>query len=197
MANENKLLALLPRYFQEIENFATLCEVEWGDFFDLRFDGQAVNDNNFVQTCDEDMLAAMRSLLGIVWFTQFTTDELREVVLNQLAELGPFSEPALRKALARIMKAAGYEVPEGYEEYPDGFVLTVFPEEYRIEITIFSGRSGVLEVVKGLLHRWLPAHFEYTLSQVVKHTPTVESFWSGYIDQAADIGLMLDARAGE
>ena len=305
---ENKLYGLLPKYFQDIENFFTLTEIENLEFIDLESWSDRVNSNNFIQTCDAPTLYSLKNLLGLIWFSQFDTEELREFVLAQMAERGPFSEKALRNMLSRIMEAAGFEVPDeleilkanslsfnirenyairnadgayvksngrystylmrvypGYsyrlkapagmsaraffyasgtsssyidktgsavdqvitipddcnyvgiqpyqsgtsaslpypgglyitpmqffEDAEKGYTMTIYPSRYHIDFCIFSGRSGVLDVVKGLLHRWLPAHIGYSIRQVVKHTPSVTEYQGGAVGISSRVGIDID-----
>jgi len=82
----------LPSFYDEICEMATLAETENAAFRQLSEDIQRVINNQFIQTCDMDIIHFFERRLGIrPDFAIETPEERRKRVLNRLATRRPFT----------------------------------------------------------------------------------------------------------
>lgn len=106
--NRDELVAMLPKWFQQIIEYPEIMAA-WADALSA-FDGniKALWENQYIQTCDEATISMYEHLLGITPSGTDTLEYRRQMVLNKVAMVAPYTEGYLRTQLDEMFGADGY-----------------------------------------------------------------------------------------
>ena len=149
---EEVLKQQLPRYFRPIIEFGEILKAHGYSLDKLDETSEKVKDNNYIATCDEDMIAYYEKLLGITYRFGDTMEYRRARVLQKYNTIVPFSIEFLRDKLTELYGEDGYE-------------MSVDSAACKLKIKVTSDRYGAIDLLYDLLWDVVPAHIQILANQ--------------------------------
>jgi len=146
------LLSLLPPYFKAIKDFVAIMETENIELEKFEIYLWLVQDNFFIQTCDEATLRYHETLLKIKVSQGDTIDFRRLRVLNRYNNKPPLTLPVLKERLNMLVGVGDYIVDIDYGNY-------------HLTLTVNSGVYGIIDELIYTLIYMLPAHLTFKIIQ--------------------------------
>lgn len=144
---EETLRGQLPEYFRPIIEFREILKAHGYSLDKLDETSEKVKDNNYIATCDEDMIAYYEKLLGITYRFGDTMEYRRARVLQKYNTIVPFSIEFLRDKLTELYGEDGYE-------------MSVDSASCKLKIKVTSDRYGAIDLLYDLLWDVVPAHIQ-------------------------------------
>ena len=149
---EETLRGQLPEYFRPIIEFREILKAHGYSLDKLDETSEKVKDNNYIATCDEDMIAYYEKLLGITYRFGDTMEYRRARVLQKYNTIVPFSIEFLRDKLTELYGEDGYE-------------MSVDSASCKLKIKATSDRYGAIDLLYDLLWDVVPAHIQILANQ--------------------------------
>lgn len=148
------LKMLLPEWFKDILEFNRLLEAEELELEEVENSIQAVRNNCFIQTADENTILLYEKRFGITYQYGETLEYRKSRILQRYNTVVPFSIGFLRNRLTELYGS-------------DGYVLTVNSKTCILTIKVTSDRYGAVNLLYDLLWDIIPAHIEIIANQQV------------------------------
>ncbi len=142
----------LPRYFRPIIEFQEIIKAHGYGLGKVEEVMARLQANFYILTCDELTIVYYERLLGIAYRIGDSLDFRRIRVLQKLNLITPFTIGFLRERLTELYGKEGY-------------ILSVNPETYTLNIKVTSDRYGAIDLLYGLLLDILPAHLQLSANQ--------------------------------
>lgn len=128
------LLELLPDFYAPVKEYQQIMTAEEAELAELAGFINAVNDNFFVQTADEDTIASWEQLLGIAVGPDDTLEFRRVRIINRLTTNPPFTLPLLKSKLDALLGPDSYTLTMDYENYALYIQMAVENQSYAVEV---------------------------------------------------------------
>lgn len=167
---EDKLTLYAPEHVWAIPEVKFLWTLAAKWIETLEAEGEKIEANADLETCDEENLARREAIFGIVPAKDATDEERRLAIKLRTADNGIYTEEYLRQRLAQM-------VGSEYE-------LTV--TETGVDLKVFLTKKSLLNNVKRLLDGIVPLHLVATAELLYNHWSDVQAAattWQGVAAQ--------------
>ncbi len=142
---ERQVIDYLPEWLREFREIKILCDRYQVQMDKLWNAVESLWSNNFIQSLDEHGCDRWEKLLKLKNKNMYTLQDRRNNIAGRLAEQRPYTF----KKLCMILDVLCGK---------DGYTLDLSPETYTIRIKVMLTRKNMLNDVKELLDRMMPAN---------------------------------------
>lgn len=139
------MIDCLPEWLREFREIKILCEKYQLQMDEVWNAVESLWNNNFIQSLDEHGCDRWEKLLKLKNNGMYTLQDRRNNIAGRLAEQRPYTF----KKLCMILDALCGK---------DGYTIKLSPDKYTIKIKVMLTSKNMLNDVKALLDRMIPAN---------------------------------------
>ncbi len=142
---DRQVIDYLPEWLREFREIKILCGRYQAQMDELWNTIESLWSNNFILSLDEHGCDRWEKVLNLKNKDMYTLQDRRNNIAGRLAEQRPYTFKKLRMILDVLCGK-------------DGYTIELFPEIYTIRIKVMLTSKNMLNDVKALLDRMIPAN---------------------------------------
>lgn len=163
------LTDLLPPVYKRIKSMFAAANSENIELLKINVVSGKIQENFFIQTCDETTLKYWESLLGIEIYSGETITERREMILTHLINNQPITIPFTKEKLNEMFGQ-------------DNWLFHIGPDELEVEIAVWNASLDKIESFYKWFSTVCPAHIKWYFA----HEEPAESGFAVYAHAESD-----------
>lgn len=145
------LMNELPTWFKPVFEYIELMEVYGAQLDTIGQNEEAIYNNFFIQTADEDTISDWEKIFGIAVRYGDTLEFRRERIIQKFIQTVPYTIWDFRDRLTAL--------------FGNDYSLTVDPVALTLKIVVTSDRYGAIDLLYDLIWDVVPAHLRVISNQ--------------------------------
>ena len=156
MIRDVDLISYLPQFIQEYREIKHIMNAENPEFQTIEDVSEAIKNNQFILTCDENGISRFEQLLNIVPNNNDTLNVRISRVLARWNDTIPYTYSSLIEKLKIICGDGNYQIVPNFKEY-------------EMELIVNLPLSGQVEELDYMLSYMIPANIVVKSRNVLRH----------------------------